>query len=98
MARYFFNFSSREETIHDTKGAEFTDLASAHRHAMVLIYRMVLLDELDWTGWSVDVTDANHRSILTVLFPQSCHWAPRHTQTQRDGSKRPEMTPANARS
>jgi hypothetical protein len=85
MARFFFNFRSRTETIHDTKGAEFTDLASAHRHAMMLIYRMVLLDELDWKGWSVDVTNANHRSVLAVLFPESCHCAARYTQRQQDG-------------
>jgi hypothetical protein len=71
MNRFFFSLASKEDTICDTKGREFTDLASAHRHAMLLIHKMVMLDELDWRGWSIDVTDASHRSVLTVLFPQT---------------------------
>ena len=73
MIRFFFHLASNEDTIWDTKGRELTDLASAHRHAMLLIHKMVMLDEMEWRGWSIDVTDASHRSVLTVLFPQSCY-------------------------
>jgi hypothetical protein len=37
---------------------------------MLLIHKMVLLDDLDWRGWSVRVADASGRSVLSVLFPQ----------------------------
>jgi hypothetical protein len=70
MDRYFFHFSSKDELISDTKGRELSDLASAHRHAMLLIHKMILLDDLDWRGWSVRVADASGRSVLSVLFPQ----------------------------
>jgi len=38
---------------------------------MLLIHKMVLLDDMDWRGWSVNVTDASNRSVLSVLFPQA---------------------------
>ena len=37
---------------------------------MGLIQKMVLLDDLDWRGWSINVTDASNQSVLSVLFPQ----------------------------
>jgi len=79
MKRFFFNLASRDANISDTKGREFSDLAAAHRHAMLLIHRMTLLDKttlLDtkyWQGWSVNITDASKRSVLSVLFPQTSH-------------------------
>ena len=35
MKRYFFNLASKDTNIPDTKGREFSDLAGAHRHAML---------------------------------------------------------------
>jgi hypothetical protein len=70
MKRFFFNLASKDARISDTNGREFSDLAGAHRHAMLLIHKMVLLDDMDWQGWSIDVTDASNRSVLSVLFPQ----------------------------
>jgi hypothetical protein len=83
MARFFFNFASKENTIRDSKGHELNDLVSAHRHSMLLIHNMVMLEDLDWKGWSIDVTDASHRSVLTVLFPQTSYW---ETETQPTGT------------
>jgi hypothetical protein len=71
MERYFFHFSCKEAFVSDSKGRELEDLASAHRHAILLIHKMVVLDDLDWKGWSVSVTDAGGRSVLSILFPQS---------------------------
>lgn len=69
MSRFFFHLASKENNIFDTNGREFSDLATAHRHAILLINKMVLLGDVDWQGWSINVTDANHRSVLSVLFP-----------------------------
>jgi len=71
MTRFFFHLAAKDKTICDTKGREFVDLASAHRHAVLLIHKMTLLDEVDWQGWSIKLTDANNRSVLSVLFPQT---------------------------
>jgi hypothetical protein len=70
MSRFFFHIASKDERIFDTKGRELGDLAAAHRHAMLLIHKMVLLHDMDWRGWSVNVTNASNRSVLSVLFSQ----------------------------
>ena len=69
MNRFFFHLASKDNNILDTNGREFSDLATAHRHAMLLINKMVLLGNVDWHGWSINVTDANNQSLLSVLFP-----------------------------
>jgi Domain of unknown function (DUF6894) len=73
MTRFFFHLAAKDKTICDTKGREFVDLAGAHRHAVLLIHKMTLLDEVDWQGWSIKLTDANNRSVLSVLFPQTSY-------------------------
>ena len=69
MSQFFFHFSCERVVIRDNEGCVFSDLRAAHRHALLLIHKLVLLDEADWEGWSVRITDANDRSKLSVLFP-----------------------------
>jgi hypothetical protein len=70
MSKFFFHVTSKGDFVRDFKGRELTDLAAAHRHAMLLIHKMVSLDDMDWRGWSINVTEASSRSLLSVLFPQ----------------------------
>jgi len=71
MTRYFFNLATKGTTISDSKGREFVDLAAAHRHAMQLVHKMVLLDGTEWQGWYIKITDLENQSLLSVLFPQT---------------------------
>jgi hypothetical protein len=71
MTRFFFNLATKGSTISDSKGREFADLAAAHRHAMQLVHKMVLLDGTDWEGWYIKITDLENQSLLSVLFPQT---------------------------
>jgi len=72
MNHFFFHLVSNEVRICDPKGKVFSDLYCAHRHAMLLIHKMTMLDdESEWRGWSIEVTDASNRSVLSVLFPQN---------------------------
>ena len=72
MAHFFFNLSSKDRYIPDPKGRELDDVAAAHRHAMLLIHKMVSLHDADWRGWSISVTDTMDQPVLSVLFPQPC--------------------------
>jgi Domain of unknown function (DUF6894) len=74
MTRFFFHFSSKDDIVRDSKGRELSDLSEAHRHAMLLIHKMILLDDMDWRGWSVRITEADDRSMLSVLFPQGSYF------------------------
>jgi len=86
MNRFFFHLASKDNTICDEKGLDFNDLAAAHHHAMMMIYKMISIDDIDWRGWSIKVADANQRSVLSVLFPQSyCRSITNYTRrTDRD--------------
>ena len=88
MNQFFFHLASKDDKILDTRGREFSDLAAAHRHAMQMIRKLVLLDDMDWRGWSVDVNNASNRSVLSVLFPQTSYFQSenRATQLNRDVS------------
>ena len=70
MARFFFHFSSKHKFVRDPKGRELRDTGAAHRHALLLIEKAVLLlsHELDWSGWSINISDATGRTVLNVLF------------------------------
>ncbi len=70
MNPFFFHFSCKDALIRDPSGRECADLAAAHRHATQVVDKMITLDDMDWRGWSIKVTDVNDRSVLSVLFPQ----------------------------
>ena len=74
MNRFFFHFWSKDDIVRDNKGHELSDLSAAHRHAMSLIHQIILLDDMDWRGWSIKITDADGRSMLSVLFPQASYF------------------------
>ena len=87
MNRFFFNLVSKDNKVCDPNGKEFSDLAYAHRHAMLLIHKIAVLDdESDWRGWSIEVTDASNRSVLSVLFPHMSHFfqSKRRERADRD--------------
>ena len=70
MARFFFHFVSKDKFIPDQNGRELEDVGAAHRHALRLIEKSVVLlsSEVDWKGWSINVSDASGRVLLSVLF------------------------------
>jgi hypothetical protein len=71
VARFFFHFSSREDFVLDSDGAELKDLRAAHAHALGIIRDMMAMfsDAEDWRGWRIKITDTDWRTVLTVLFP-----------------------------
>jgi hypothetical protein len=73
MSLFYFHLVSDGEFIRDHRGKEFSDLVEAYYHVRSLIHKAVTYD-IDWRGWSIRITDASDRSILTVLFPQTSHY------------------------
>jgi hypothetical protein len=86
MNRFFFHLTSKDNNIVDAKGYELNDLAAAHRHAMLLIHKIVLSNDMDWRGWSINVSDASNRSVLSVLFPRLSYfqWGNKAIPLNRD--------------
>lgn len=73
MPRYFFHFASRSERVPDLDGVDLDTLPAAHRYAMRLVRTTVaaLAEGEDWRSWRIEIEDAAHRRVLTVLFPAS---------------------------
>lgn len=69
MNEFYFHLRSKGEIIQTWESRKLADLAAAHRHAMLIIRKLVSLDDMDWRGWSITVTERN-RPVLSVLFPQ----------------------------
>lgn len=71
MPRYFFHFASRSERVPDPDGVELGGLSAAHGYAMRLVRTTVaaLAEGEDWRSWRIEIEDAAHRRVLTVLFP-----------------------------
>src|SRR5437867_9561065 len=53
--------------------ARVAQVGAAHRHALLLIEKSVVLlsHKVDWKGWSINVSDASDRVLLSVLFAPS---------------------------
>jgi hypothetical protein len=73
MSLFYFHLVSDGELVRDHKGKEFSDLVEAYYYVRSLIHKAVMYD-IDWEGWSIRITDASDRSILSVLFPQTSHY------------------------
>jgi hypothetical protein len=82
VARFFFHFSSREDSVLDADGVELKDLKAAHAHALGIIADMIAMfsDAEDWRGWRIEITDTNWRTLLTVLFPDRASSLPGQPQ------------------
>src|SRR5262249_4050584 len=83
MARFFFHFVSKGKFIWDPNGRELENVGAAHQHALLLIEKSVLLlsHEVDWKGWSINVSDASDHVLLSVLFARSFG---KHVRTQQE--------------
>ncbi len=84
MARFFFHFSSREDSVLDVDGVELKDLGMAHAHALEIIRDMMAMfsDAEDWRGWRIEITDPDWRTLLIVLFPDHASSLPARPQRQ----------------
>jgi len=69
MARFFFHLVSKDKIIRDPNGREFENIGAAHRHAQTIVEKSILLlcHELNWTGWSINVSNENDASDAAGL-------------------------------
>ena len=53
---------------------------------MKLIHKMVMLgDESELRGWSIEVTDESNRSLFIVLFPQISRFRSKDNSIRQSG-------------
>jgi hypothetical protein len=74
--RLFFHLVDKQDTLHDLEGVEVTDLEDARREAMRAIAEMRQEDPSappDWSGWTLRVTDASGRVVLSLALDAGVH-------------------------
>jgi|tagenome__1003787_1003787.scaffolds.fasta_scaffold20585734_1 hypothetical protein len=74
MPRYHFHLSAPDNYFRDQAGVEVSDLSAAHLRAVQLADRVLMVGafarcEADLRRWTVQVTDADERPVMTVIFP-----------------------------
>jgi hypothetical protein len=90
MPRYYFHLSAADESFRDAVGFEVRDLSAAHLRAVQLADRVMMIAGLascapDLRRWVVQITDARHWSVMTVVFP--AEFEKRRAVAQIDGAR-----------
>jgi len=75
MVRYFFDYVTTNQSLYDYKGSEFRnpDAARDFAEAMAQDLRDSLNNE--WSGWSIDVRNAEGGQLLTSPIGSSAQIA-----------------------
>ena len=71
LCKYYFHIASECRVYTDDRGVMLSDLATAHRCAVSLIWNCMRSanEEQDWKGWHVKIADDTGRTLVIVLFP-----------------------------
>ena len=74
MPRYYFHLSAPDQDFEDPIGNDLSDVRAAHSRAMLLADRVMMFSgfadqAVDFRRWTVRVTDASQKLLMTVLFP-----------------------------
>ena len=74
MPRFYFHLCAPDQVFTDDIGSDLSDLSAAHARALILADRVMMIfgfaDRIsDFRRWTVDVTDEEQRSLITVKFP-----------------------------
>ena len=73
MPKFYFHLAAPDEFYTDKIGANVPDLTLAHRRAVMLANRVLMVSALadhapNWRKWRVNITDERNQPVMTVLF------------------------------
>ena len=66
MTRFFFDYTANERSLLDYRGEEFRTGRAAIEFADAIAYNLTNSLSENWTGWSVEVRDAEGQIIHTL--------------------------------
>ena len=77
MPRFYCHLSAPDEFFPDKIGWDVSDLATAHKKAVMLAERVMMISiladhEPDWRRWKAQIVDENSQRVMTVLFHSCC--------------------------
>jgi hypothetical protein len=83
MPRYYFGLNTGSRVIVDREGSELSDLDAARVQAQAVARDVMRNDGCRTLSWRVQVTDANHKLCVEVLFATAAEemaYYPLHVQ------------------
>ena len=69
MERYFFDFVSKDETLHDYQGRTFAFASSAKEHAALLTIHLQHDPEAAYAGWTIVTRNQLGTEIFSMSVP-----------------------------
>jgi hypothetical protein len=74
MKRFFFDFTTRGQSLYDYRGDEFLSSRAACQYAEVIAEDLKSSRDGKWAGWSVEVRNAEGQkfSVISVGMPERC--------------------------
>ena len=69
MMRFFFDYATKGQLLHDYRGDEFRDVDAAVEHAAVIAENLQFTLNGEWVGWFIEVRNAEGFKLSTVPIP-----------------------------
>jgi hypothetical protein len=69
MIRFFFDYATKGQSLHDYGGDEFRDIDAAVEHAAVMAENLQFTLNGQWAGWWIEVRNAEGLKLSTVPIP-----------------------------
>jgi hypothetical protein len=69
MMRFFFDYATEGQSLHDYRGDEFRNVDAAVEHAAVIAENLQFTLNGQWTGWWIEVRNAEGLKLSTVPVP-----------------------------
>ena len=69
MMRFFFDYATKGQLLHDYRGDEFCDVDAAVEHAAVIAENLQFTLNGEWVGWWIEVRNAEGLKLSTVPIP-----------------------------
>jgi len=66
MTRFFFDYTTKDQSLYDHRGDEFANFQSAIEFAQETAQVLTHSLSGDWAGWSIEVRDAQGKKFFSL--------------------------------
>ena len=66
MMRFFFDYATEGQSLHDYRGDEFRNIEAAVEHATTIAENLQFTLDGQWNGWWIEVRNAEGSKLSTV--------------------------------
>jgi len=75
MTRFFFDYTTKDQSLYDYRGDEFVNSQSATEFAQATAQVLTHSLSGDWAGWSIEVRDAQGKKFFSLAIDNAAQIA-----------------------